>query len=160
MSAVRPIKASGDYARGFVTQHGKHYRKEVQNIAPTMKRVKEIAELQSYATAASNPNGWRYLGSIPETLLIDWLNTHGYTMDQWARNDGGTRCPAGSDPVAHATLDGGIKSKFLRYFLSRDFSKLHTQHVTNRQESNRVIVPGNYKGGGHEKPGRAEDPDS
>ena len=160
MSDVRPLKASGDYARGFVSHHDKHYRKEVQNVGPAMQRVKEFRELQSYATAASNPNGWGYIGTIPKTILVDWLNSHGYTMDEWARNEGGSRCPAGSDPMAHATLDGGVRSKFLRYFLSRDFSKLHTQHVTTRQESNRVIVPGNYKGGEHEKPGRAEDSDS
>jgi hypothetical protein len=160
VSDVRLIGTSGDYARGFVTQHGKHFRKEVQNIAPAMKRVKDIAELQSYATKASNPNEWGYIGSIPKTILIDWLNSHGYSMEEWARNEGGTRCVAGADPMAHATLDGGVRSRFLRYFLSRDFSRLHTQHVTTKQESSTIAVPGNYKGGEHEKPGRARDPDS
>jgi hypothetical protein len=160
VSKARLIKSSGDYARGFVTQHGKHFRKEVQNIAPAMKRVEEISELQSYATKASNPNEWGYIGSVPKTILVDWLNSHNYTMDEWARNEGGSRCPAGSDPMAHATLDGGVRSKFLRYFLSRDFSKLHTQHVTTRQESNRIAVPGNYKGSGHEEPGRVKDSNS
>lgn len=160
MGAVRLTKAAGDYARGFVSHHGQHFRKEVQEIGPAMKRVKEIAELQSYATSATNPSGWNYIGSVPQTILVDWLNAHGYTMDQWARNDGGSRCPVGADPVAHATLDGGVRSKFLRYFLSRDFSKLHTQHTTTRQESNRIAVPSNYKGGGHEKPGRVKNSDS
>tara|TARA_R110002020_G_scaffold42958_2_gene125294 strand:- start:4530 stop:4976 length:447 start_codon:yes stop_codon:yes gene_type:complete len=134
----------GDYARGIVTQGGEHYRVERQDLAPTIQHVEKIRGMHDLATKGTNPNGWQHIGSVPEVVLIDWLNKHGYKMDEFARNDGGTRCAPGADPVAHAALDGGVRSKFLRYFLSRDFSKLHNQHVTTKRESSQIVVPAYY----------------
>ena len=144
MSKLRPLALSGDYRREFLTEDGLHYRKESQNIAPVMQRVKDFSEQMTHANRENNPNGRRYLGSIPKTMLIDWLTARNYTMDQFARNDGGTRCAPGEDPLAHATLDGGIRSEFLRFFYSRDHSKLHTQHITTKKKSSQIFTGDPY----------------
>lgn len=142
MGKLRHVTSGGDYRREFLTEDGRHFRKESQDIAPAIQRVKDHSEMMTHATRANNPMGRQYLGSIPKTMLIDWLTARGYTMDEWARNDGGTRCPAGSDPVAHATLDGGVRSEFLRWYFSRDHSKLHNQHVTSKKKSSSIYVGG------------------
>lgn len=135
----RLTKASGDYLRGFRTEDGEHYRTERQNLAPAMKRVQEIRHLHDQATRSSNPNEWQHVGSIPMTVLIDWLTANRFTMDQWARNDGSV--PGKQYPESRS----GVKDKFLAYFLSRDFSKLHNRHTTTRRESSQFVVP-NYIG--------------
>ena len=140
MSRLRPLALSGDYRREFLTEGGLHYRKETQNIDPVIQRVKDFSEQMTHANRENNPNGREYLGSIPQTMLIDWLNSRNYTYDQFARNDGGTRCAPGEDSKAHAMLDGGIRSEFLRYFYSRDHSKLHTQHVTTKKKSSQIFT--------------------
>lgn len=135
MGKRRLLKASGDYVRGFQTEDGVHYRTESQNLDPAIRRVRDIRHMHEGSTRASNPNGWQHVGSVPTTVLIDWLNTHGYTIDQWARNDGGN--PYKTDMVN----GGGVKDKFLKYFMSRDFCKLHNNHVTTKRESSQIVVP-------------------
>ena len=61
-------------------------------------------------------------------VLVDWLKDNHYRADQFARNE--DRC----------------KEKFMAYYMSRDFAKLHNRHVTTRQESNRIVVPETYGG--------------
>ena len=133
----------GDFARSFSTEDGNNYRVESQDLTPAIERVKKIRDAEAALKPGQNPHDRHFIGSIPWSMLIDWLNARGYTIDQWARNEGGTRCAFGEDPVAHATMDGGIKSEFLRWFLSRDNSKLHTEHVTTKKGSSRIFMPGN-----------------
>jgi hypothetical protein len=143
MTAIkfRKTRESGDIALTFSSEDGKHYRGTHQNLDGAIQHVQRRREIAGYATRSSNPNEWEHIGSVPMAVLVGWLDANNYKMDEWARNDGGTRCPAGSDPVAHATLDGGVRSQFLRYFLSRDFSKLHNQHVTTKRERSSIVVP-------------------
>ena len=129
-------KALGDYTRGFVSEDGKHYRTERQELSHAMKHVQNIRDKHATATRASNPNQWRHIGSIPEVVLDDWLNKHGYTRWHFTTNQGGD--PYNKDPYA----DNGVRSRFLRYFLSRDFSKLHNMHVTTKRESSQILMPG------------------
>jgi len=135
MAKERFLKRVGDYARSFVSQDGSFFRREHQNIAPAIKRVQEIRDMHSYATKASNPNEWRHVGSIPMTMLIDWLTDNHFTMDQWARNDGGI--PGKQYPNSKS----GVKDKFLKHFLSRDYSKLHNVHVTTVNKSSTIVMP-------------------
>ncbi len=135
MVKERFLKRVGDYARSFVSQDGSFFRREHQNIAPAIKRVQEIRDMHSYATKASNPNEWRHVGSIPMTMLIDWLTDNHFTMDQWARNDGGI--PGKQYPNSKS----GVKDKFLKHFLSRDYSKLHNVHVTTVNKSSTIVMP-------------------
>lgn len=137
-------RAIGDYVRTVSIEDGNVFRSEHQELGPAMRR----AQLLEQANRAEGGGlmGRRYIGSVPQVVLTDWLKSKGYTFDQWARNEGGSRCPRGMDPVAHATLDGGVRSEFLRYFLSRDFSKLHTQHTTTRREMSSIVVPSKLKG--------------
>lgn len=137
----RPVKRVGDYARTFSSEDGKHFRGEVQELGPAIRRAELIQQAQ--AVNGTGQYDRRYVGSIPQTILIDWLNKHGYRIDEFARNEGG-------DPYkTNPHHGGGVKDKFLKYFLSRDFAKLHTQHTTTRRESGQIVVPDNFKGGNH-----------
>ena len=155
MAGQRLTKAVGDYVRGFASEDGSHYRTERQDLGPAIRRAELIREAQAHHGTGQFDR--RYIGSIPVTMLTDWLKKRGYTMDQWARNEGGTRCPFGADPLQHCLHDNGVKSEFLRHFLSRDYAKLHTQHTTTRPGGGegKIWVPGHDN-----NVRRAEDGDS
>jgi hypothetical protein len=140
----RLTRAVGDYSRGFVSEDGKNYRTEYQDLAPAMRRVVQIRHAQELVKKADNPTGRTYIGSVPATLLMSWLHKNGHTLEQFARKE------------------GTIRQDFMKFFLSRDFSKLHVQHSTTRVGTgNRIVVP-NYIGGvnGNSKLRRAESSDS
>lgn len=139
MARSRLTRAVGDYVRGFASEDSVHYRTESQNLAPAIARARRIQHAQEAAGKAGNPYDRRYVGSVPITVVTDWCKRHGYTFDQWARNEGGT--PGKYYPESQ----GGVKDEFMRYFLSRDFAKLHTQHVTTKKESSQILVPRNLK---------------
>ena len=120
------IGQSLDVAKMFVSEDGKHYRGHRQDIQPIMDRVEELRK-GAITSKVRNPNEWRHVGSIPMTVLLDWLAKNRYSYDQWARNDDKAR------------------DKFLKYFMSRDFSKLHNNHITTKRESSQIVVP-NYIG--------------
>lgn len=152
MSKQRLTRAVGDYVRRFATEDGTHYRTETQELGPAMRRSQLIRQAQE--ANGTGKYDRRYVGSIPMTVLHDWLKKHGYRMDQFARNEGGD--PYKTDRVR----GGGVKDKFLRHFFSRDYAKLHTQHTTTRAEAGRIIVP-NYIGSKkHEDVRRTEGGDS
>ena len=127
------MQRAGDYHRTLQFEDDKVYRHHRQDLAPAIKRTAQIRELQERRenhTKENNPSGRQYIGSVPVVVLHDWLQNHGYTADQFARKE------------------GTIRQEFMKYFLSRDFSKLHTQHSTTRVGTgNRIVVP-NYIGGG------------
>ncbi len=124
MARKRRTGGAGDYVRSFATEDGEHYRVHHQELGPAMKRVEQIKQAQDAAKGkVYNPTDRTYIGSVPVTVLTDWLQAHGYTIDQFARRE------------------GTIRQDFMKYFLSRDFSKLHTQHTTTRRESGRIVVP-------------------
>ena len=152
----KPTKRAGDFLRTFSSEDGKHFRGERQDLEPAIKRTAMIREME--AARGTGQYDRRYIGSVPFVVITDWITKRGYTMHQWSINEGGSPCPIGGDPMEHIKTDGGIKSQFLRYFLSRDFSKLHTAHTTTRRESSQIVVPDNYIGGNHgtEKLRRAE----
>ena len=118
------ILSGGDgYALTFSEEDGKHYQGTHMDIAPVMDHVKKVRELHSQATKQSNPNEWRHVGTVPIPIITDWCKRNGYTFSQWARNE------------------DRAKDKFLSYFMSRDFAKLHNNHVTTRRESSQIVVP-------------------
>ena len=138
MATVKKLtRAVGDYARGFGSEDGKHYRMERQDLGPAIARTAEIRHLQE--NAKPNPMGRRYVGSVPATVLMTWLKERGFTMHDWAINAGGESNIHG-DPKFYQ-IDKGVKSQFMRYFLSREFSKLHVEHSTTRVGTgNRVFT--------------------
>jgi len=141
MSSKRKTGGAGDYARSFSSEDGVHYRGHHQELGPAMRRVEQIRELQALQNKQNNPTGRTYIGSVPVTVLQDWLAKHNYTWEQWGRKE------------------GTIRQEFMKYFLSREFSKLHVQHSTTRVGTgNRIIVP-SYIGGsnGNSKLRPAED---
>ena len=123
----RPLSVAGDLVVTHAEQDGKIYTGHHQNIEPTIKHVKKIRYMHSFATKQSNPNGWRHLGSVPISIIVDWCARNKYSFHQWATNA------------------DGAKDKFLKYFMSRDFSKLHNQHVTTKKESSQIWMPGDPK---------------
>ena len=135
---ARLTRAVGDYARSFSTESGLHFRRETQELGPAMARVKRIREAQEHRGTGKHDR--RYVGSVPFVVLSDWCNKNRYTMDQWARNDGGI------PGMMYPESKSGVKDKFMAYFLSRDFSKLHTQHVTTKRETSQFVVPGKIGG--------------
>ena len=137
MGFKREIATRGDYRRGFLTEGSEHYRREFQDLTPAIDRVKRIRDAHETATKVSNPNEWQHLGSVPMVLLTDWLQKNKHTMDQWARNDGGNW------PLKMENLDKdqGVKARFLKFFFSRDHSKLHNLHTTTKRESSQILVP-------------------
>lgn len=149
--AERLTKRTGDIFRSFITQDGAHIRRTHQELGPAMRRVELIREANEEATRRGlNPNQRTFIGSVPMGVLINWLQERGYSMHDWAINAGGNKCPPGGDPVQHAMTDSGVKSEFLRFFLSRDWCKLHSQHITTKRESSVFSVP-EVKGHGHKK---------
>lgn len=130
----RVIKNDGEVTKGFVSEDGAHYRTYSQDMEPIIDRVKYLNEKVNGADRSTNRAGMKYLGSIPRVMLEDWLTKHNYTMHDFAINAGGEK--GKTDPNG-----GGVKDKFIKYFMSREFSKLHTQHTTSS-------VEGNMSGGG------------
>ena len=88
------------------TEDGKHYRGAEQDIDAIVKHVKYMDAKMNGASKKDNPNGWRYVASIPKTVLWDWLLANHYTMPQYAINE--DKC----------------KDKFLKHLESRGYSKL------------------------------------
>jgi hypothetical protein len=89
------------------------------------------------APRSGNRGGWQHEGTVPIPVIIDWCQRHGFTFDQWARNDGGQRgVPWWSGQ--------GVRDQFMRYFKSRDFSKLHNHHVTTKKGSSQIVVPDKF----------------
>jgi hypothetical protein len=128
----RVTGGAGDYLRSFSTEDGKHYRGFHQNFDPAIRRVEAIREARANLSKANNPYDRRYIGSVPVTLILDWCAKNGCTYDQFARKE------------------GDLRQRFTRYYLSRDFSKLHTQHSTTRVGTgNRIVVP-HYIGQKHD----------
>jgi hypothetical protein len=128
-------------SKTFSSEDGAHYRGHHQNIGPIIKHVEFLNQKVNGAPKAGNPNEWEHVASIPMSMLIDWLTKNNYAIDQWARNDGGNPYIS----VDNYHRDPGVKSQFLRHFLSRDFSKLHHRHVTSKAESSQIMVPTSYR---------------
>ncbi len=135
MAKQRYLGKRLDIVKSFSSEDGKHYRGLHQQEAPVIKRAATLREMND-TTSLTNPNGWRSEGVIPMAVLVDWLGKHGYTMDEFARNDGGSPRVT----VHNYHKDGGVKAKFLKYFLSRDFSQLHSHHVTTKTESRQIFT--------------------
>ena len=102
---------------GFKTEDGKHYKTTHADFSGVIEHVKNMDELVNQSSRAKM-KGYQHVGTIPMALLEDWLKKHGHTMHEFAINAGGERK---SNPYG----GGGVKDKFLKYFLSRDFNKLH-----------------------------------
>jgi len=132
MAQKHITRAVGDYVRSFTHESGVDYRHQTQELQPAMDRVARIRQAQELQTPKVNPTGRQFIGSVPVVVLTDWLKSKGYTMEQFARRE------------------GTVRQEFMKYFLSRDFSKLHTQHSTTRVGTgNRIVVP-NHIGGAHD----------
>lgn len=141
MAKFRPLQQNMDVRKTFATEDGTHYRHWKQDFDPAIRHVEHLRHKVNQAPKVGNRSGWSHVGSIPITLLQDWLTRNGYTMDQWARNEGG-------HPYSNVNTykhDNGVKSQFLKFFLDRDFSKLHNQHVTTKNERSSVQVPAGLK---------------
>ena len=144
MSKLRPLGNNLGLQKSFGSEDGVHYRHYKQDFGPAMEHRKYLDEKVNGAPKSGNKNGWRHHGVVPTALVLDWLSKNGYTIDQWARNDGGR--PDANPDNYHK--DPGIKSQFMRYFFTREFSKLHNHHITTKRESTSHAVPAGFKKSG------------
>lgn len=135
----------GDYGVTFNIEDGKAYIGQHQD----MKGLEQFATQMRHAAEQGGNQGGalkgQYLGSISPAVLVSWLRKHGYNMNHFSTNAGGERYGRNPDPFLYRT-DPGVKSQFLRYYFSRDFSKLHNMHTTTRPEGRQKIwLPGDPK---------------
>ena len=138
----RVVAHQGDFARTFSTEDGQGFRGLHQDIDPVIKHVQKIRDMHQYRDPRKDSIADRHVGSVPGAVLEAWLKKNGHTMHEWAIN-------AGGDPYIKRKGGPGVYDKFLSYFLSRDFSKLHNDHVTTRPETSQFVVP-NFIGGKRE----------
>lgn len=117
------LSGDGNYATTYSEEDGKKFVGNHHDLNPIIKRVQHIRDMHSQATKQSNPNEWKHVGTVPIVIITDWCRRNGYTFDQWARDD------------------DNAKQKFCKYFFSREFSKLHNQHVTTKSESSQILMP-------------------
>ena len=129
MSKERLLKDYGNTVTGFMTEDGKHYKTVHSDFSDVIDHVSNMREKVNEAPRATNRNGYKHIGTVPLPILEKWLQDHNYSMHEFAINAGGEK---GKTDIGGP----GVKDKFLKFFLSRDFSKLHNQHVTTRAESN------------------------
>ena len=141
----------GDYVRGFKPEDGAHYRTEHQELGPAIRRSQLIQEAE--LRNGTGDNDRRYVGSVPMVVVTDWLNKNGFTWEEYGRNEGGI------PGMLYPESKHGVADKFMAYFMTREFSKLHTQHITTRKASSRIIVPNNI-GDAREELRRTEERDS
>jgi hypothetical protein len=107
MAKRRPLEGGAPgYQKWFASEDGKHYRGLSQDIDSVVRHVDRMDAKINHAPKAGNRSGWEYAGSIPLAVLVDWCRSNGYTMDQWARDE------------------GGIKAKFMAHIQTREFHKL------------------------------------
>lgn len=130
----RPDAAS---AVTYSEEDGKSFVGHHINMDPMVKGASQLRELNALAKKKAGGLNLRHEARIPMPMITDWCIKHGFTFDQWASNAGGNK-DDGSEGFYQR--DPGVKSLFMRWFKSREFSKLHHGHVTNKRERN--WVPG------------------
>lgn len=119
----------------FMAEDGRHYRATRTDMDPIIDRVKYLNEKVNEAPRSGNRNGYHYIGSVPRTFIDDWLRKHNYTWAEFAVNAGGEK--------GKTDVNGpGVKDQFMKYYLSRDFAKLHTGHVTSKASDTGMIYTG------------------
>lgn len=105
--ATRRVTGGGHgVVKWHASEDGKHYRGHSQDMQPVFDHVRHMDDKVNSAPKSANRNGWRYAGSIPTAVLIDWMNKNGVQFDQFARNE------------------GGVKDKFKKWLFSRENHKL------------------------------------
>ena len=87
----RVLRRKGDTTIYFGSEDGKHYRGHYQPHEPLKKHIERNHQIVNEAPASGNRNGWRYAGSVPMTVLWEWLQKTKTPMDVWARNEGGAK---------------------------------------------------------------------
>ena len=118
-----PLSTGRAFSTTFSVEDGKQFISHNIDMDPHIKAVQRRREINQLSTRASNPNGHEHVARIPIPEMIRWGNANGYSFHQIMANA------------------DGAKDKFLKHFLSRDFSKLHNEHVTTKKERSTVTVP-------------------
>ena len=87
MSDKRIVTATGDVSRWIASERDssgnlQRYRGYTQDIKPTLAQVKQRA--QAGPGRFSKSLDHQYVGSIPVTMIQDWVKNRGKTMNDWA----------------------------------------------------------------------------
>ena len=92
--------------RWIAHEDGEMYRGQTQDIDSVIKHVRHMDDVVNGAPKSGNRNDWKYAGSIPISVLTDWLKENHYTWPQYATNE------------------DGAKDKFKKLLKTREFHKL------------------------------------
>ena len=90
MAAKLITSVFGDVTKYFGVErdgsgHVQHYRGHRQDVAPVLDRVKRISQAQPGRFSRMGEH--QYLGTIPRTMIDDWLNRQGKTWHDYATDD-------------------------------------------------------------------------
>lgn len=129
----RAFSSHGGYAATLSEEDGQLYQGYHQDMKPIIRHVERMRDVQAAATRSSNKNGWHHMGTTTWPQIKHWCNMTGHTINQWSTNAGGKNMEPGEDPVSWAYRDKGVKAQFLRWFYSREHSKLHNAGVGSRK---------------------------
>ena len=106
--------SSNGIQKWFAEEDGKHYRGQIQQMDDVFNHVAHLDDKVNSAPKSGNQQEWEYVGSIPMTLLTDWLAANHYTWPQYATNE------------------DGAKDKFKKFIMSRQHHKLLAKDALRR----------------------------
>ena len=122
----RVIRRIGDIETALVVQDGKHYRHMRQELQPAIDRTREMTEYVNEVPRRNNRYDREYIGSLPATVLMDWMTKNKVRPDQYARNE------------------GGVMDKFRKEFLqNRDFAKFR---ASTYKKTRGILLPRSLRG--------------
>lgn len=112
----------GDIARYFAREDGKSFRGHRQSVEAVKRHVEFLDHKVNGAAQRGNPRNWQFAGSIPMSIVVDYLTERNIPIDVWARNE------------------GGEKDKFMRW-LSLTHPKLIPMKAASARPVGRPIRP-------------------
>lgn len=86
MAKTRITRVLGEYKRGIISEDGVNYRHIRQEMDPVIAHVKFLSEKVNEAPKRGNRNDMHYIGSLPWSVLEDWLAKQKIGIDVYARS--------------------------------------------------------------------------
>ena len=86
MAKTRITKVLGEYKRGIISEDGVNYRHTRQEMDPVIEHVKFLSQKVNDAPKRGNRHDMHYVGSLPWSVLEDWLNKRSIGIDVFARS--------------------------------------------------------------------------
>lgn len=120
----RVLAQHGELTKYFGHENGKQYIGFKQDADQLLDHVRFLNDKVNGAASRTNINKWRYKGTIPTQLVVNWCTQNGYTFNDFACNT------------------DNAKTKFLKWFQSEYPKLLPAQHAA---ATPKIIVPSTYQ---------------